>query len=71
MKNDILITPAQAMQLRVKPDIYMLEWARVMASFYGARPRKGNEDAVYTFIADVFRAGRISGIREERRRRRK
>lgn len=68
-KNEILITPEEALTLRKHHDESELAWAQKMASFYGCRPIKDNGVNFYTFVADVFHAGRISGLREERNKR--
>ena len=65
--NVIFITPTEALKLRTAHDASELSWAKQMAGFYGCHPLKDNADDFYTFVADVFHAGRISGVREARR----
>lgn len=67
--NKILCTPAEAIQLRTDRTQQEIEWAQEIARFYQARPLKSDALNFYTFVADVFAAGRISGVREERIRR--
>lgn len=67
-KNLILVSPEEALKLRVKHDASELAWAKKMAGLYGCHPIKGNAEPMYTFVADVFHAGRISGIRQMRRK---
>ena len=67
-KKQILCTPIEGLKLRQKHSTEELAWAEEMASFYGARPIKENADNFYTFVADVFYAGQISGVRRERAR---
>lgn len=68
-KNEIHISPEEALMLRKDHDESELAWAQKMADFYGCRPIKNNGSNFYTFVADVFHAGRISGLREERSKR--
>lgn len=70
-QNTILISPEEALKLRKEHDTSELAWAKQMADYYGCRPVKNNAENVYAFVADVFNAGRISGMREERAKRRK
>ena len=67
-KKQIFCTPIEGLKLRQKHSTEELAWAEEMASFYGARPIKENVDNFYAFIADVFHAGQISGVRRERAR---
>ena len=48
-----------------------MDWAMTIADFYSAHPIRREAINFYTFVADVFAAGRISGVREERARRKK
>lgn len=70
-KFAVRISPSEAVQLRKEHSAEELGWAKEMAGFYCARPLKADETDFYTFVADVFHAGRISGVREERARRAK
>lgn len=65
-KNLILISPEEALKLRINHDASELAWAKRMSDYYGCRPIKNNAESMYTFVADVFHAGRISGIRQMR-----
>lgn len=67
-KNLILISPAEAVKLRTVHNSSELSWARRMADSYSCRPLNANADDFYIFVADVFHAGRISGVREMRQR---
>lgn len=65
----ILCTPREAVKYRERRTAAELEWAETIADFYTARPIKRDAENFYAFVADVFAAGRISGVREERARR--
>lgn len=67
----IFCTPREAVKYRTFRTAEEIEWAETIADFYAARPIKTDAHNFYTFIADVFAAGRISGVREERARRKK
>ena len=67
--NQILCTPREAIKYRQNRTPAELDWAEAISDFYTARPFKGGASYFYTFVADVFAAGRISGVREERARR--
>ena len=67
--NTILCTPNEAVKYRVTHAPQELAWAKDMADMYCARPLKSDATQFYTFLADIFIAGRISGVREERARR--
>ncbi|HJG27123.1 MAG TPA: hypothetical protein K8V20_00530 [Subdoligranulum variabile] len=67
--NQILCTPREAIKFRHPHTPAELDWAETISDFYTARPIKGDATNFYTFVADVFAAGRISGVREERARR--
>lgn len=69
MKSNIYISPIEAVKLRREHTPEELEWAAEMAAIYGCRPLKKDSDNFSIFVADVFLAGRISGVREERIRR--
>lgn len=69
--KQILCTPREAVKYRAKHTESELDWAETIADFYCAHPTKQSAANFYTFVADVFAAGRISGVREERARRRK
>lgn len=68
MASQINCTPAECVKLRRKHSQEELDWAAEVMTYYGCRPRKEDGDNLCNFIADVFAAGRISGVREERRR---
>lgn len=65
----IFVSPEEAVRLRPWTYSDELEWAYEMAKMYGARPLEADGLAFYNFIVDVFHAGRISGKREDRARR--
>lgn len=65
----ILCTPREAVKYRAERTFSEIEWAHEIANLYSARPLKSDALNFYTFVADVFAAGRISGVREERARR--
>lgn len=69
MAYEINCTPIECVKLRKKHDPDMLSWADEILGIYCCRPMKGNSDNLREFVADVFSAGRISGVREERKRR--
>ena len=68
MAYQINCTPAECVKLRRKHSVDELEWAAEVMAYYGCRPRAEDGDNLREFIADVFAAGRISGVREERKR---
>lgn len=67
--SQICCTPAECVKLRRKHSQDELNWAAEVMAYYGCRPRKEDGNNLREFIADVFAAGRISGVREERQRR--
>lgn len=67
--HPILCTPREAVKYRQPRTRAELEWAEYIADLYTARPLKTDAINFYVFVADVFAAGRISGVREERARR--
>lgn len=67
--NAILCTPSEAVKYRVAHAPQELAWAKDMADMYCAHPLKSDASQFYIFLADIFTAGRISGVREERARR--
>ena len=67
--NQILCTPREAVKYRQPRTPAELDWAETISDFYAARPIKGDATNFNTFVADGFAAGRISGVREERARR--
>lgn len=63
-------TPAEAVKRRKEHTEEELNWAQEIMEFYGCRPiDKENARCMRNFVMDVFAAGRISGVREERARR--
>lgn len=48
-----------------------LELLAELADIYGAKPAPGNSEAVFDFLQTVYSAGRIEGIRGERKRRKR
>lgn len=71
MAYEINCTPVECVKLRKNHSPDELAWAAETMAFYGCRPMKGDGDNLCEFVADVFAAGRISGVREERKRRRR
>lgn len=69
MKHKIYVTPIESVKLRRAHTPEELEWADEMAAIYCCRPLKKDGDKFSIFVADVFAAGRISGVREERMKR--
>ena len=67
--NAIFCTPSEAVKYRAAHTTQELAWAKDIADMYRARPLKSDAAQFYTFLADIFMAGRISGVREERARR--
>ena len=67
----ILCTTREALKYRKRHTAEEMEWAKEISDFYCAHPIKRDASNFYTFVADVFAAGRISGVREERARRSK
>ena len=65
----IFISPGEAVRLRPQAFASELIWAAEMAKMYGAYPLDADSSSFYNFIIDVFHAGRISGKREDRARR--
>lgn len=69
-ERKIYCSPRDCVALRVPRTEAELDWAAEVSAYYVARPLKSDALHFYTFVADVFAAGRISGVREERERRR-
>ena len=70
MSSKIFCTPIECVKLRKDHTREELDWSEEIAAIYGCRPiSKESADNLAVFIADVFHAGRISAIREERIRR--
>lgn len=61
-----LCSPQEALKYRQRRTAAELKWAQTIAEFYCAHPVRQDAINFYTFVADVFAAGRISGVREER-----
>lgn len=69
-KTRILCTPAECVKRRKEHSTEELDWAQEIMEFYGCRPiDKENARCLRNFVMDVFAAGRISGVREERMKR--
>lgn len=65
--NPILCSPTECLQLRRPHSDEEMNWATETMHFYCCRPiNKESEQNLREFIMDVFAAGRISGVREER-----
>lgn len=71
MACEINCTPVECVKLRRKHNSDLLDWASEIMEIYCCRPAKGNSDNLREFVADVFAAGRISGVREERRKKKR
>ena len=69
--KQILCTPREAIKYRQSHTVEEMDWAMTIPDFYSAHPIRRDAINFYTFVADVFAAGRISGVREERARRKK
>ena len=70
--QQILCSPAECVKRRMYHTVAELQWAQEIMEFYGCKPiNQQNADNFRDFVMDVFVAGRISGIREERARRAK
>lgn len=68
--NQILCTPIETVKRRKAHNEEELKWAQEIMEIYGCRPiDKENAGYLRIFIMDIFAAGRISGVREERARR--
>lgn len=69
-KNRILCAPVECVKRRKEHNEEELAWAQEIMEMYGCRPiNKENARCMRDFVMDVFAAGRISGVREERARR--
>ncbi len=63
-------TPIEAVKRRKEHSPEELDWAQEIMEIYGCRPTdKENAKNLRNFVMDVFAAGRMSGVREERARR--
>lgn len=71
MVYEINCTPVECVKLRRIHDSDLLDWAGEVMALYGCRPLKRDGDNLAIFVADVFNAGRVSGVREERRKRKR
>lgn len=69
MENTLNIDVVEAVGLREHITSQQIEFGKKMATIYCAKPIKGNEDNFFDFLATVFNAGRIDGIRSERSKR--
>lgn len=68
--NCILCTPIEAVKRRREHTDEELAWAQEIMEFYCCHPiDKENAKNLCNFVMDVFAAGRMSGVREERARR--
>ena len=65
----ILIDPIEAVELAFPEQMHSREFSKQISRIFFARPLKGNEEDFYRFLDTVFNAGRICGIRQERRKR--
>lgn len=71
MKNQINCTPHECIKFRKVHTHDELAWAFEVMLYYRCRPiSKESRINTAQFVADVFEAGRISGVREERKRKR-
>ena len=72
MDRSIFCSPVECVKLRKRHTEQELSWAAEIIAIYGCRPKNAeNARALREFIADVFAAGQISGVRKERQRRAK
>lgn len=63
----ILCSPTQTVALRYNHTNEELSWAQDIMKIYGCKPVDPKSyHSVRGMIADVFNAGRVSGIRNER-----
>lgn len=69
--HEILCTPMEAYRLRDHlTTVTELRYAyKIIRDYSAEQPDEKNAYAIALCLADVFNAGRISGIRQERRRR--
>lgn len=70
MANQINCTPYECIKFRKRHTDKELAWAAEIMACYRCRPiTKVDRMNFADFVADVFEAGRISGVREERKKR--
>lgn len=70
MPNQINCTPYECLKFRRCHTYRELAWASEIMVYYRCRPiSKADRMNFANFVADVFEAGRISGVREERNKR--
>lgn len=68
--TQINCTPVECVKRRKEHSPEELDWAQEIMEMYGCRPiNKENARCMRNFVMDVFAAGRISGVREERAKR--
>lgn len=70
MDIDVKIGIKEAFVLREQVYLNQINFVKDMADIYGCHPLKTNTFDFYCFLATIFNAGRVSGIRQERERRR-
>lgn len=67
--NEIYIDPIEAAELAGMGGVDSRHFSKQMCRIYSAKPLRACEEEFYAFIDAIFNAGRVSGIRQERLRR--
>ena len=66
---EIYIDPIEAVELSGLSGVNSRLFSEQISRIYSAKPLRACEEEFYTFVDAVFNAGRVSGIRQERLRR--
>lgn len=66
--NEIYIDPIEAVELSHLCRVNSRQFSKQISRIYSAKPKKSCEEEFYTFLDAIFNAGRVSGIRQERRK---
>lgn len=67
--NEIYIDPIEAVELSHLCRVNSRNFSEQISRIYSAKPKKSCEKEFFTFLDAIFNAGRVSGIRQERLRR--
>lgn len=67
--NEIYIDPIEAVELSGLGGVNSRYFSEQMCRIYSAKPLRACEEEFYSFVDAIFNAGRVSGIRKERIRR--
>lgn len=66
--DEIYIDPIEAVELSYLCRVNSRQFSKQISRIYVARPLESCEEDFYAFLDAIFNAGRVSGIRQERRK---